>query len=265
MRYGFCKEFSTALKTEVDYSLVKMIKDAGFDYIEMRLMLVAALADDAFEKLVRTLNEYALPCDVCCALFPRTLRVTGMEADDKAIGDYLELAFCRANKLGARKVVFGSAPARALDENTTQERGYQQLTDMIHAVMLPLCEKYDITVVIEPLRRDACNFINTLTDGMKLVKMVHSNRIGLLADSLHMLTNQENANQIMDYQDSLRHVHIADAGRNLPEDGYSTQVEAIIRNLRKINYNHTISFESKNGRGVESMVKALDLLKRQFN
>ncbi|NLC85195.1 MAG: sugar phosphate isomerase/epimerase [Ruminococcaceae bacterium] len=265
MRYGFCKEFSTGLKTEVDYNLVKMIKEAGFDYIEMRLMLVAALSDEAFEKLVRTLQVYALPCDVCCALFPKTVRVTGMEADDKNIKAYLEAAFGRANILGAKKVVFGSAPARALDKNTTEEQGYKQLTDMIHAIMLPLCEKYDVTVVIEPLRRDACNFINTLTDGMKLVRMVNAKRIGLLADSLHMLTNEENANQILDYQDSLKHVHIADARRGLPEDGYSEPVQDIIRNLKKINYNNTISFESKNGRGIESMIKALNLLKKQFN
>ena len=32
MRYGFCKEFSTPLKTEVDYDLIKMIKEAGFDF-----------------------------------------------------------------------------------------------------------------------------------------------------------------------------------------------------------------------------------------
>ena len=29
MKYGFCKEFSTPLKTEVDYELIKTIKEAG--------------------------------------------------------------------------------------------------------------------------------------------------------------------------------------------------------------------------------------------
>ncbi len=265
MRYGFCKEFSTPMKTEVDYELVKMIKEAGFDYIEMRLMLVEALSDEEFEKLVKTLNELELPCDVCCALFPKTVRVTGNDRDNDVIRNYLEKAFYRANVLGAKKVVFGSAPARALDEETTMEEGYNQVAEMIKDIMIPLCEKYDITVVIEPLRHDACNFINTVTDGEKLVKMVNSERIKLLADSLHMLTNEEDAGQIFDYKEDLYHVHIADTQRALPEDGYSKPVADIIKNLQDINYDKTISFESKNGSGLESMKNALALLKKQFN
>ncbi len=265
MKYGFCKEFSTPMKTEVDYELVKMIKEAGFDYIEMRLMLVAALSDEEFLKLNNTLKELNLPCDACCALFPKTVRVTGADRDYDVIRAYLEKAFYRANVLGAKKLVFGSAPARALDENTSEEEGYLQLADMINKIMLPLCEKYDITVVIEPLRRDACNFINTLTDGEKLVKMVNSDRIKLLADSLHMLTNEESASRIEDFREDLYHVHIADAQRLLPEDGYGEAVANVIKYLQKIGYNKTISFESKNGSGLESMKKALALLKKQFN
>ncbi len=264
MRYGFCKEFSTPMKTEVDYELVKMIKDAGFDYIEMRLMLVAALSDEEFEKLCNTLKELKLPCDACCALFPKTVRVTGSDADDEQIQAYLEKAFYRANKLGTKKVVFGSAPARALDEHTTMEQGYEQLCRMIQNIMIPLCEKYDITVVIEPLRHDACNFINTLTDGMKLVNMVNHDRIKLLADSIHMLTNKESAEQILDYRKDLYHVHIAEAERRMPEDDYSKEVGDVIRCLQEIGYDKTISFESKNGSGLESMKKALALLKKQF-
>lgn len=265
MRYGFCKEFSTPMKTEIDYDLIKLIKEAGFDYIEMRLMLVESLPDEEFDKLVKSLVDYNLHCDVCCALFPKTVRVTGKDADEIKTFKYLDKAFKRASILGAKKVVFGSAPARALDDETSKEQGYKQLGDMINKIMLPLCEKYDITVVIEPLRWDACNFINTLTDGMKLVELVNSDRVQLLADSLHMLTNKEDATKILDYKDSLKHVHISDSERILPEDGYSESVLKIIDALKQINYNDTISFESKNGSGLESMVKALKLLKKQFN
>jgi D-psicose/D-tagatose/L-ribulose 3-epimerase len=264
LRYGFCKEFSTPLRDRIDYDLVTKIKEAGFDYIELRLMLVAFLSEKDFEVLIKYLKDIDLPCDVCCALFPKTVRVTGKDANSEVIRNYLESAFSRASILGAKKLVFGSAPARALDEFTTEEQGYMQLADMLQNIMIPLCEKYDITVVIEPLRRDACNFINTLTDGMKLVRMVNSNRIQLLADSLHMLTNEEPADQILDYRDYIKHVHIADKARALPEDGYSSAVASILKNLKLIGYDNTISFESKNGNGLESMRKALSLLKKQF-
>ena len=75
MKYGFCKEFSTPMKTEVDYDLIRMIKDAGFDFVEMRAMLVASLTDEEFEKLASLLEELELGCDCSCALFPRTIPV----------------------------------------------------------------------------------------------------------------------------------------------------------------------------------------------
>ena len=264
MRYGFCKEFSTPMKTEVDYELIKMIKDAGFDFVEMRAMLVASLSDEEFEKLASTLKELNLDCDCSCALFPRDIRVTGKDADKKVIAEYIEKTFARLKRLGAKKVVFGSAPARALDEETTLEQGYEQISEIAKEIIVPACEKYDITVVMEPLRASACNFINKLEDGMEVVNRVKSERIQLLADTIHMMSNEDNYDDIIKYKDSLKHIHIAELERRMPEDDYSDYITKVLENLNKIGYDGTVSFESKNGEGLESMKKALALLKKQF-
>ena len=265
MKYGFCKEFSTPMKTEVDYELIKMIKEAGFDFVEMRAMLVESLSDEEFEKLANLLEELQLGCEVSCALFPRTLRVTGKDVDEKAIADYLEKTFARLKRLGAKKVVFGSAPARALDEETTQDMGYEQIAKICKEIIVPACEKYDITAVMEPLRAAACNFINTLADGMRVVKAVNHPRIQLLGDTIHMMSNNDNPEDVINFKDSLKHVHIAELERMLPEDGYSKFVQTVINNLVKTGYEGTISFETKNGEGLESMKKALALLKKSLN
>lgn len=265
MKYGFCKEFSTPMKTEVDYELIKMIKEAGFDFVEMRAMLVESLSDEEFEKLANLLEELQLGCEVSCALFPRTLRVTGKDVDEKAIEAYLEKTFARLKRLGAKKVVFGSAPARALDEETTQDMGYEQISKICKEIIVPACEKYDITVVMEPLRAAACNFINTLADGMRVVKAVNHPRIQLLGDTIHMMSNNDNPEDVINFKDSLKHVHIAELERMLPEDGYSEFVQTVINNLVKTGYEGTISFETKNGEGLESMKKALALLKKSLN
>lgn len=265
MKYGFCKEFSTPMKTEVDYELIKMIKEAGFDFVEMRAMLVESLSDEEFEKLANLLEELQLGCEVSCALFPRTLRVTGKDVDEKAIEAYLEKTFARLKRLGAKKVVFGSAPARALDEETTQDMGYEQIAKICKEIIVPACEKYDITVVMEPLRAAACNFINTLADGMRVVKAVNHPRIQLLGDTIHMMSNNDNPEDVVNFKDSLKHVHIAELERMLPEDSYSEFVQTVINNLVKTGYEGTISFETKNGEGLESMKKALALLKKSLN
>ena len=264
MRYGFCKEFSTPMKTEVDYDLIKMIKRAGFDYVEMRAMLVESLTDEEFEKLCVTLSDLQLNCDVCCALFPKTIRVTGSEIDYQRIEEYVDKTFTRCKRLGAKKIVFGSAPARALDNQTDEESGYKQISEVITRAVIPACKKYGITVVMEPLRADACNFINTLSDGARVVEAVNSPYIQLLADTIHMNVNNDNVDDIVKYKDILKHVHVSELGRVLPEDGYSDYVSSVLSNLRAIGYEGTISFESKNGSGLESMVKALKLLKENI-
>lgn len=265
MKYGFCKEFSTPLKTEVDYDLIRMIKEAGFDFVEMRAMLVASLSDDEFEKLASTLEELELGCECSCALFPKTIRVTGKDADTAVIAEYLDKTFARLKRLGAKKVVFGSAPARALDEETTQDMGYEQTAKLCRDVIVPACEKYDITVVMEPLRASACNFINTLSDGMRVVKAVNHPRIQLLADTIHMMANEDNPEDVINFKDNLKHVHIAEMERMLPENEYSEFVQTVIGNLVSTGYEGTISFETKNGEGLESMKKALALLKKSLN
>ncbi len=265
MKYGFCKEFSTPLKTEVDYELIKTIKEAGFDYVEMRAMLVSSLSDEEFDKLYNTLKELELGCECSCALFPKTIRVTGKDANKEEIAVYIEKTFSRLNKLGAKKVVFGSAPARALDEETTEEMGYEQISEICNEIIVPAAEKYDITVVMEPLRASACNFINTLADGMKVVNRVNHERIALLADTIHMMANEDNPEDIIKYKDSLRHIHISEMDRVMPEDSYSDFVHNVLNNLINNGYDGTISFETKNGNGLDSMKKALALLKNTFN
>ena len=265
MKYGFCKEFSTPMKTEVDYDLIKMIKEAGFDFVEMRAMLVESLSDDEFEKLASYLEELDLGCDCSCALFPRTIRVTGKDIDEEQIKNYLEKTFSRLKRLGAKKVVFGSAPARALDDETSQDEGYEQIAKVCRELVVPACEKYDITVVMEPLRASACNFIHTLSDGMRVVNAVNHPRIQLLSDTIHMMSNEDNPDDVIKYKDSLKHVHIAELERMLPEDDYSDFAKKVIDNLVKTGYEGTISFETKNGEGLSSMKKALALLKKSLN
>ena len=265
MKYGFCKEFSTPMKTEVDYELIKTIKEAGFDFVEMRAMLVASLSDEEFEKLAKLLAELNLGCECSCALFPKTIRVTGKDADEKVIAEYIDKTFARLKRLGAKKVVFGSAPARALDEETTQDMGYEQIIKICKDIIVPACEKYDVTVVMEPLRAAACNFINTLADGMRVVNGVNHPRIQLLGDTIHMMANNDNPEDVVNFKDSLKHVHISEMDRVLPEDGYSEFVQTVINNLVKTGYEGTISFETKNGEGLESMKKALALLKKSLN
>ena len=265
MRYGFCHGFFTQSETKVDYDFIKMIKEAGFDFVEVQATIIESLTDEEFEEFAAFLEELDLDCDCSSSLFPRTIRVTGKDIDEDSINNFLEKTFSRLKRLGAKKVVLGSAPSRALDDETSEDEGYEQIAKVCRELVVPACEKYDITVVIEPLGATACNFINTLPDGMKVVNAVNHPRIELLCDTVHMTLNEDDPDDVVKFKDNLKHVHIAELNRMLPEDDYSVLTKKVIENLVKTCYEGTISFESRIGEGVSSMKKALALLKKTLN
>jgi len=260
MRYGFCTNFASQAIDAVDYALVERIKKAGYDYVEFSLTLLEKLSDRQFDVLSDKMKRLQLRCDCCCDMFPKSIRVVGPETYPSIIESYLQRAFYRAARIGAQKIVLGSAFSRSLPEGYDIELGYGQMTKLIETEILPLCIKYGIPIMIEPIRSAACNFINTLTEGMILVDRVASPYVTLMADTIHMLSESEDPDHIREYFGSLNHVHISEIGRILPEEGFSREVENILKCLRIMEYDKTISFETKSG----DIGKALILLKKVF-
>lgn len=261
MRYGFCTGFATTITDAIDYGLLEKIKDAGYDFVEFPLMLVESLSDKEFEELLPVLDRLELDCDAVCNLFPSRIRVVGSDVDKGAIDSYLKKAFSRASRMGVKKAVFGSAGARKLPEGCIRDEGHKAMVSVINENLLPLCKQYDFQLVIEPIAAGECNLVNTLEDGMKIVEMVDSPMVKLHADSVHMLSNKEDPNDIIKYAPYINHIHISDLNRVLPETSYSDELLSILKNIKKIGYDDIISFEPMPSQHID---KALNLIKSVF-
>jgi D-psicose/D-tagatose/L-ribulose 3-epimerase len=260
MRYGFCTNLASPLTDAVDYGLVADIAKAGYNYVEFPLALLDRLSDRQFDKLLGDMDRLRLVCDCCCNMFPSYIPIVGPGAPPAYIEPYLQRTFSRAARIGTRKIVLGSAFSRNLPEGFDAEMGYSQLTDLIVNNILPLCAEYGIPIMIESIRRAACNFINTLAEAKILVDRVASPHVTLMADTIHMLNAGENGAQIRQYFPFLNHVHVTEMDRVLPEEHFSPGVGNILVCLKEMGYDKTISFETKPG----NIEKALLLLKRTF-
>lgn len=265
MRYGFCTDIATKTRDKVEYELLYRIKEAGFDFAEFPLQMIETLPADEFENLLCELPKIGLDCDVVCNFFPKRVRLTGPDAKREVIEEYLNHAFPRVAALGAKKIVFGSCPARDLPDGVTKEEGFQQIKAVLEECIIPRCEKYGVQIVMEPIRSISANFINTLTDGMRVVNDVNDPSVMLLADIMHMSYENEDAAHISKYIKSLRHVHICEKDRIIPEETYSEYLETCLSVLKEERYDCTISFESKDSTSPDGLKKALALLKSHFN
>lgn len=260
-----CTDYATTIRDRVEYGLVQRIKEAGFDFIEFPLMMIETLSDGEFEKLLAELKRLDLACDSSCNFFPGRIKVTGPLVNKAEIDTYLDKAMGRAQRMGVKKIVFGSNNSRNIPEGESLQQGYDELCEVIESCIVPYCQKYGITVVMEPLRKQSCNIILTVKDGEYLVKRVNKPEIQLLADLMHMRYNEENPEDLKEIYPMLHHVHVCELDRMLPEDGFSEYLQKALNILRELGYDGTISFEAKDGRNSDSLKRALIQLKKQFN
>lgn len=100
-----------------------------------------------------------------------------------------------------------------------------------------------VTVLLEPLNRYECDYINSLADFVKVAAEIGAPNLKLLADTFHM--NIEEAEMVASLKAAksfLGHVHLADTNRQAPGHGH-LDIAAVLATLDEIDYRGYLSFE----------------------
>ena len=244
MKYGYCTGFSTTPLFQLGTELLTLIRSTGFDYVEYPMMNFLNLSDVDFDKLIAQTKKEDLVGDVVCNFFPGFIRLTGKDADPNKIINYLNNVLPKCSKLGIKKIVLGSGPARAYDENEqNHDEAFEQFASIIRDVIIPECKKYEIKVLIEPFERNSCNLITSALEGLELVKKVSSPHFSLMVDLFHMMCNNEPLECLNECYPFIEHVHIAGDNRRVIESN-DTYIFKGVKILKNLGYNKTISFET---------------------
>lgn len=253
---GICTNFSNAV----------MLASDDCSYIEESVgrFLVPSKSEEEFNLILEEANKSALPVKACNSFIPGSLKSVGPEAVHTEILKYMEIAFQRAQKAGVEYIVFGSGGSRSIPDGFSRDEARQQFVSLCTA-MAPIAGKYNVIVVLEPLNKKECNFINSVAEGGEIVKEVNHPNFMLLADVYHMLMDNESPENIVKYGDLIKHTHIAEKeGRAAPgtqKEDFRPYFEA----LKKINYSGMMSIEC-NWKNLESeSATSIAEIKRQVN
>ena len=223
---------------------VEAVRSAGFDYYEVRVAEVEALSDEAFQKLQGRLKDLNLPTPVANYFLPGRVRVTGPSTDRAQQLAYLRKALDRMASLGVKIIVFGSSGARNVPAGYPKDEAMRQLAEFCR-VAAAEAEARNITILIEPLRPQESNIINTVAEGLALVDEVKHPRFQLLVDFYHMAIQKEDFSIIDRAGARILHAHIANpAGRVYPKTGDGCDYEGFFAALRRIRYGGCISVEA---------------------
>ena len=232
MKFGVC------VGTDIDK--IKLIKEIGYDYAEGHCQEIAKKDKEYLDAIKATgLPMIAANCFI-------GLRVVGEEKDEAAVKEYLEKMFENASYLGLEYLVFGSSGARRIPDGMSLEEGRAQIVDFLKNDVVPLAEKYNMIIAIEPLRPEECNAINTVADGVEVAKAVDSPCVKVLADVAHMYVQNESMESLLDYKDWLVHAHtsnpdpvgLPDCKRIYPANGDAFSQASFVEPLKAVGVEH---------------------------
>ncbi|MEN6457331.1 MAG: sugar phosphate isomerase/epimerase family protein [Thermoguttaceae bacterium] len=245
-KYAVCNE------TFVDWPLEKAFRfaaECGYRGIEIAPFTVAPLVTDVSARRrteVRRMVEAAgLEVVGLHWLLAKTqgFHLTTDDADvRRRTADYLgELArFCA--DLGGRIMVLGSPAQRNLAPHLSKAEGMKRAAGVLQAAV-PMLEKTQVTMAIEPLAAVETNFLMTAADGVELAKLVDSPRCRLHLDCKAMAGEAAPIPEIIHkYREWLVHFHANDPNRQGPGFGKLDFVP-ILKALQDVDYRGWVSVE----------------------
>ncbi len=244
--FGYGRKFHPEIGVCTDLSKSDLLRGFGYSFIEagVRKFLVPSESEENFLKNLEQTRKASLPVKVLNSFLPEGFKCVGPVTDSTAILKFAGTAFKRAQVAGIPVIVFGSGRARQIPEGFPREEAQKQFEKLCRE-MASLAGQHNVTVLLEPLNTEECNFINSVAEGGEFVKKVNHPNFLLLADLYHMKKVEESPESIIRYGHLLRHVHMAEKeGRSAPGTMHEDFTE-YFRALKKIGYKGLISIECR--------------------
>lgn len=256
MLIGLCASALSAQET---------LAAAPIDYLEEHVQnfLAPEGAEEAYAERRARAAKAGKPVLAANCFLPAQLKCVGEGVDLPRLKGYADAAFRRARAAGIDTIVFGSGGARQLPEGFDRARAADQFVTLLRELG-PIAERHGVTVVVEPLNRGECNFINTVAEGAEVVRRVGHPRVRLLADLYHMLRNGEAPESLAPAAPLLAHVHIAERETRSAPGVKGDDFRPFLRELKRGGYDHRISFECGWGDLARELPVAVEAVRRQL-
>ena len=247
--YGFAVPRAASSKIEIGLSTqldkLEAAQVLGFDYLEVNASNVAGLSDEDYAKLKERVKALRIPVRAANSFIPGDVKLTGPETDPARQREYVRKCLDRLAAIGVRHVVFGSGRARQVPDGFDRDKAFAQLVEFSRLAARE-GERVGITIVLEPLRKQESNIMNTAKEGLTLVRAVEHPSFRLLVDFYHLSEEKEDPAVILEAGALLKHTHIANpAGRVFPAKADEAAYAPFFANLAAIGYVGGCSIEAR--------------------
>jgi sugar phosphate isomerase/epimerase len=225
-------------------------KRLGYDGIEIAPFTLARSAEDVTSrqrKQVRqTIKDHGLETVGLHWLLvgPSGLHIT---TPDDAVWqktrDYFSTLLDLCSDLGGKVMVLGSPKQRSIHPGQTTEGAWKRAVELLSSA-LDKAGKLGVTVCLEPLSPAETDFINTVSEGMKMVRQINHPNLKIHLDVKAMCSEPTPVSDIIRSvrPEDIGHFHVNDPnlyGPGMGDVNYGPIAEAI----KDIGYNGWLSVE----------------------
>jgi D-psicose/D-tagatose/L-ribulose 3-epimerase len=218
---------------------------AGFDYVELpaRALEPEGRHALALRSISRALARSRRPVkvEVFSGLLPEDLPIVGPAVDHERLQRYLHRAFTAMWALGGVQVVLGLGASRRVPAGFPHERAAAQFADAL-AFIAEQADRNGLDLVLDPLNRAETNLLITLDACRGFLADHGLIDVRLLADSYHLLAEEEPLSAVEACGPLIGHALIADSERLPPGHG-EFDFAPFFGALRTIGYDTRISLK----------------------
>jgi D-psicose/D-tagatose/L-ribulose 3-epimerase len=241
VRFGINTFLWTAVFSEKNFHLLPVIRERGFDGVEVSLFRPA---DFQAARIRQAVTESGLECTVCSVLTPGLSLI----ADDAQVRRetiaHLRSCIEASAEAGAR-IIAGplyhpvgsfSGVRRTADEWSRAADAYRELG--------PVLAKNDVQLAIEPLNRFETYFLNTTRDAVALCDEVAHPNVGILWDTFHANVEEKHlGDALLQTGRHLKHVHTCENDRGTPGTGH-VDWNGVFAAMEQLGYDGWLTIES---------------------
>ena len=189
----------------------------GYDYAEISPGLLGIDEDTGTleRKALEQIQGSPVPVTAMCGFLNRS-KVVGREIDNTRVRTYVIRLFDAMQRAGVPVIGYGSGGSRFVPDGFPRDRALEQVNDFLQ-MCADLGDPRGVQVAVEPYNYDDANLINTVPEGVEMVRTVNRPSIQLMADFFHMRLNGESFDTLAAAGPYLIHAHIAEPGRGRPQ------------------------------------------------
>lgn len=240
MKIGIHQHVFTKKLSEANLDQMNVIRNYGFDSMDVNVRALDIPTARLIKRRAKELGLHlmgggSLPVD-------KELLSDDREKRREAI-EYMKTLVRKVYELGS--TFYGGiiyAPFSKLTGKAPTKEEFDYATEGLKEVAR-YAQNYGINVGLEPANRYETYMINTIGDGLRLIRNIDEKNVGILFDTFHTTIEEKNMyNSITAAGSRLFHVHVCANDRGIPGSG-QVHWDDVFRGIKDIGYDGVITIE----------------------